>query len=84
MEIVLASLCGLQRQSLISFNIMCQCSVQKYVCLHGNVFVVFHFQALRMMMGLDLVSIHHRILTLNNLPVPNGEPLFQNGTDNFF
>lgn len=37
------------------------------------------FQALKMMLGLDLVSVHHRNLTLNNLPVPNGEPLFQNG-----
>ncbi|KAI3355049.1 hypothetical protein L3Q82_017927, partial [Scortum barcoo] len=36
-------------------------------------------KALRMMLGLDLVSIHHKNLTLNNLPVPNGEPLFQNG-----
>ncbi|TKS88049.1 SCO-spondin Precursor [Collichthys lucidus] len=36
-------------------------------------------KALRMMLGLDLVSVHHRNLTLNNLPVPNGEPLFQNG-----
>ncbi|KAI4806605.1 hypothetical protein KUCAC02_017423, partial [Chaenocephalus aceratus] len=36
-------------------------------------------KALRMMMGLDLVSIHHKNLTLNNLPVANGEPLFQNG-----
>ncbi|MEQ2298605.1 hypothetical protein AMECASPLE_006961 [Ameca splendens] len=36
-------------------------------------------KALRMMLGLDLVSIHHRNLTLNALPVPNGEPLFQNG-----
>uniref|UniRef100_UPI0009B47557 SCO-spondin n=2 Tax=Monopterus albus TaxID=43700 RepID=UPI0009B47557 len=36
-------------------------------------------KALRMMLGLDLVSIHHRNLTLNNLPVPNGEPIFQNG-----
>lgn len=38
------------------------------------------FQALKMMMGLDLVSIQHRNLTLNNLHVPNGEPRFQNGT----
>ncbi|XP_071400243.1 SCO-spondin-like, partial [Centroberyx affinis] len=36
-------------------------------------------KALRMMLGLDLVSVHHRNLTLNNLPVPHGEPLFQNG-----
>ncbi|XP_013879264.1 SCO-spondin isoform X2 [Austrofundulus limnaeus] len=36
-------------------------------------------KALRMMMGLDLVSIYHQNLTMNNLPVPNGEPLFQNG-----
>lgn len=32
-----------------------------------------------MMLGLDLVTVHHRNLTLNNLHVPNGEPLFQNG-----
>ncbi|XP_014875306.1 SCO-spondin [Poecilia latipinna] len=36
-------------------------------------------KALRMMLGLDLVSIHHKNVTLNSLPVPNGEPLFQNG-----
>ncbi|XP_061877506.1 SCO-spondin isoform X2 [Entelurus aequoreus] len=36
-------------------------------------------KALRMMMGLDLVTIQQRNLTLNNLHVPNGEPLFQNG-----
>lgn len=36
-------------------------------------------QALRMMLGLDLVSIRHRNLTLNGLPVTNGEPIFQNG-----
>lgn len=36
-------------------------------------------QALRMMLGLDLVSIRHRNLTLNGLPVANGEPIFQNG-----
>ncbi|KAM9774698.1 SCO-spondin [Syngnathus typhle] len=36
-------------------------------------------KALRMMMGLDLVTIHDRNLTLNNLHVPNGEPIFQNG-----
>ncbi|XP_056155186.1 SCO-spondin [Lampris incognitus] len=36
-------------------------------------------KALRMMLGLDLVSVHHRNLTLNSLPVPHGEPLFQNG-----
>uniref|UniRef100_A0A667YJF4 SCO-spondin n=1 Tax=Myripristis murdjan TaxID=586833 RepID=A0A667YJF4_9TELE len=36
-------------------------------------------KALRIMLGLDLVSIHHRNLTLNSLPVPHGEPLFQNG-----
>ncbi|AWP20966.1 putative SCO-spondin-like [Scophthalmus maximus] len=36
-------------------------------------------KALRMMLGLDLVSVRHRNLTLNNLPVANGEPLFQNG-----
>lgn len=31
------------------------------------------------MLGLDLVSIQNRNLTLNNLDVPNGDPLFQNG-----
>ncbi|KAM4544149.1 SCO-spondin [Fundulus diaphanus] len=36
-------------------------------------------KALRMMLGLDLVSIHHKNLTLNTLPLPNGKPLFQNG-----
>lgn len=36
-------------------------------------------QALRMMLGLDLVSVAHRNLTLNNVPVAQGEPLFQNG-----
>uniref|UniRef100_A0A3Q2QHI6 SCO-spondin n=1 Tax=Fundulus heteroclitus TaxID=8078 RepID=A0A3Q2QHI6_FUNHE len=36
-------------------------------------------KALRMMLGLDLVSIHHKNLTLNTLPLTNGEPLFQNG-----
>ncbi|KAJ8010539.1 hypothetical protein DPEC_G00076130 [Dallia pectoralis] len=36
-------------------------------------------KALRMMLGLDLVSIHLRNLTLNGLLVPQGEPLFQNG-----
>uniref|UniRef100_A0A665VKH1 SCO-spondin n=1 Tax=Echeneis naucrates TaxID=173247 RepID=A0A665VKH1_ECHNA len=36
-------------------------------------------KALRMMLGLDLVSVLRRNLTLNNLPVPNGEPVFQNG-----
>ncbi|KAM9839429.1 LOW QUALITY PROTEIN: SCO-spondin [Aulostomus maculatus] len=36
-------------------------------------------KALKMMMGLDLLSIQHRNLTLNNVHVPNGEPLFQNG-----
>ncbi|XP_061570036.1 SCO-spondin [Cololabis saira] len=35
-------------------------------------------KALRMMLGLDLVSIHKRNLTLNNRPVA-GESLFQNG-----
>ncbi|KAF3703311.1 SCO-spondin Precursor [Channa argus] len=34
---------------------------------------------LRMMLGLDLVSISHQNLTLNNQLVSNGEPLFQNG-----
>lgn len=41
--------------------------------------VALCFQALRMMLGLDLVAVHHRNLTLNNLHVPNGQPLFQNG-----
>ncbi|CAF98844.1 unnamed protein product, partial [Tetraodon nigroviridis] len=36
-------------------------------------------KALKMMFGLDLVSVHHRNLTLNNLLVPNGEAIFQNG-----
>uniref|UniRef100_A0A3Q3F4P0 SCO-spondin n=1 Tax=Labrus bergylta TaxID=56723 RepID=A0A3Q3F4P0_9LABR len=36
-------------------------------------------KALRIMLGLDLVTIRHKNLTLNNQPVPNGEPLFQNG-----
>ncbi|KAM8881275.1 SCO-spondin isoform 1-T4 [Synchiropus picturatus] len=36
-------------------------------------------KALRMMMGLDLVSILHGNLTLNNMAVANGESLFQNG-----
>ncbi|XP_070960618.1 SCO-spondin [Oncorhynchus clarkii lewisi] len=36
-------------------------------------------KALRMMLGLDLVSVHLRNLTLNGLLVPQGEPLFQNG-----
>uniref|UniRef100_A0A3Q3NA32 SCO-spondin n=1 Tax=Mastacembelus armatus TaxID=205130 RepID=A0A3Q3NA32_9TELE len=36
-------------------------------------------KALRMMLGLDLISVHHKNLTLNNFPVPNGEPIFQNG-----
>ncbi|XP_068160698.1 SCO-spondin [Antennarius striatus] len=36
-------------------------------------------KALRMMLGLDLVSVLHRNLSLNGLPVPRGEPLFQNG-----
>ncbi|XP_062336365.1 SCO-spondin [Osmerus eperlanus] len=36
-------------------------------------------RALRMMLGLNLVSIHLRNLTLNGLLVPQGEPLFQNG-----
>ncbi|KAM7370189.1 hypothetical protein PAMP_011460 [Pampus punctatissimus] len=40
---------------------------------------VYISTALRMMLGLDLVSIHRRNLTLNNLNVPKGEPLFQNG-----
>lgn len=48
-------------------------------CLFVNVSVALCSQALKMMMGLDLVSIHHKNLTLNNLPVPNGEPRFQNG-----
>lgn len=53
------------------------CSACEY--MHVNVYVAVCFQALRMMLGLDLVSIHQRNLTLNNLPVPNEEPLFQNG-----
>ncbi|XP_029005418.1 SCO-spondin [Betta splendens] len=36
-------------------------------------------RALRMMLGLDLVSVHHRNLTLNSIAVQNREPLFQNG-----
>ncbi|XP_077410354.1 SCO-spondin [Vanacampus margaritifer] len=36
-------------------------------------------KALRIMMGLDLVAINERNVTLNNLHVPIGEPLFQNG-----
>ncbi|CAK6975811.1 SCO-spondin isoform X5 [Scomber scombrus] len=36
-------------------------------------------KALRMMLGLDLVSIQNKNLTLNSLHVPNGDPLFQNG-----
>nr|XP_043901345.1 SCO-spondin [Solea senegalensis] len=36
-------------------------------------------KALKMMLGLDLVSIHLRNLTLNKLPVAHGQPLFQNG-----
>lgn len=32
-----------------------------------------------MMFGLDLVSVHPKNLTVNSLPVPNGEALFQNG-----
>ncbi|XP_072234960.1 SCO-spondin [Leuresthes tenuis] len=36
-------------------------------------------KALRIMLGLDLVSIHRGNLTLNNLPVPKGEALFRNG-----
>uniref|UniRef100_A0AAY5K320 SCO-spondin n=1 Tax=Esox lucius TaxID=8010 RepID=A0AAY5K320_ESOLU len=36
-------------------------------------------KALRMMLGLDLVSVHLSNLTLNGLLVPKGEPLFQNG-----
>ncbi|XP_029943604.1 SCO-spondin, partial [Salarias fasciatus] len=36
-------------------------------------------KALRMMLGLDLVSVQNGTLTLNELAVPNGEPLFQNG-----
>jgi hypothetical protein len=35
-----------------------------------------------MMLGLDLVSVHLRNLTLNGLLVPQGEPLFQNGNSN--
>uniref|UniRef100_A0A8C7QRY5 SCO-spondin n=1 Tax=Oncorhynchus mykiss TaxID=8022 RepID=A0A8C7QRY5_ONCMY len=40
---------------------------------------VYISTALRMMLGLDLVSVHLRNLTLNGLLVPQGEPLFQNG-----
>ncbi|KAM6977691.1 SCO-spondin [Aplochiton taeniatus] len=36
-------------------------------------------KALRIMMGLDLVSVYHRNLTINNVLVPYGKPLFQNG-----
>ncbi|KPP59383.1 SCO-spondin-like, partial [Scleropages formosus] len=36
-------------------------------------------KALRMMLGLDLVSIHQRNITLNGHLVPQGKPLFQNG-----
>lgn len=46
---------------------------------NNQISVRISFQALRMMLGLDLVSIHHKNVTLNSLPVPNGEPLFQNG-----
>uniref|UniRef100_A0A3P8NP04 SCO-spondin n=1 Tax=Astatotilapia calliptera TaxID=8154 RepID=A0A3P8NP04_ASTCA len=40
---------------------------------------VYISTALRMMLGLDLVAVHRRNLTLNNLHIPNGQPLFQNG-----
>ncbi|PWA22458.1 hypothetical protein CCH79_00015397 [Gambusia affinis] len=46
---------------------------------NNQISVRISFQALRMMLGLDLVSIHHKNVTLNSLSVPNGEPLFQNG-----
>uniref|UniRef100_A0A3Q2CH68 SCO-spondin n=1 Tax=Cyprinodon variegatus TaxID=28743 RepID=A0A3Q2CH68_CYPVA len=36
-------------------------------------------KALRMMLGLDLVSVHQKNITLNSIPVPKQEPLFQNG-----
>ncbi|CAL8292204.1 unnamed protein product [Lota lota] len=36
-------------------------------------------KALRMMLGLDLVSVRLRNLTLNNILVAQGEPRFQNG-----
>ncbi|KAK2858572.1 hypothetical protein Q5P01_003192 [Channa striata] len=36
-------------------------------------------KALKMMLGLDLVSISLQNLILNNQLVPNGQPLFQNG-----
>nr|XP_054607230.1 SCO-spondin-like [Nothobranchius furzeri] len=36
-------------------------------------------KALRMMMGLHLISVNNRNITLNNQPVANREPLFQNG-----
>ncbi|XP_028290490.1 SCO-spondin [Gouania willdenowi] len=36
-------------------------------------------KVLRMMLGLDLVLLHQRSVTLNKSVVPKGEPLFQNG-----
>lgn len=45
----------------------------------SNASVVLCSQALRMMFGLDLVSIQHKNLTLNSLSVPNGKALFENG-----
>ncbi|XP_037393266.1 SCO-spondin [Pygocentrus nattereri] len=36
-------------------------------------------KALRMMLGLDLVSIHKSNMSLNGLILPQGEPFFQNG-----
>ncbi|XP_056308527.1 LOW QUALITY PROTEIN: SCO-spondin, partial [Danio aesculapii] len=36
-------------------------------------------KALRMMLGLGLVSIHKDNMTVNGLALPQGEPLFQNG-----
>lgn len=53
-----------------------QVSCSSYI---GQLKCVCLLQALRMMLGLDLLSVHHRNLTLNRVPVPNREPLFQNG-----
>ncbi|XP_072306545.1 SCO-spondin [Eucyclogobius newberryi] len=36
-------------------------------------------KSLKMMLGLDLVTIHQRNLTLNSVHVAQGEPVFQNG-----
>lgn len=64
-----ASLGASERKNWKHLLIVCAC-----VCVCCS-----DVQGLRMMLGLDLVSVHNRNLTLNNLPVPNGEPLFQNG-----